>query len=118
MFMISVKLYRYVKRNVILEYTWMLGFIPNLYKTLDKYEKAVGNFPITLKYAPDCYKTQEMCNIAVNPNSSTLMHVLYTCPFMLNYVPDCDKFQKACGKYFFDRFKTSVDLKPENSVKT
>ena len=45
MFMISVKLYRYVKRNVILEYTWMLGFIPNLYKTYDKYEKAVGNFP-------------------------------------------------------------------------
>lgn len=110
MFLISVKLHRYVKGNVILEYTWMLGFIPNLYKTYDKYEKAVGNFPITLKYAPDCCETQEMCNIAVNTNSSTLMHVpycyktqkkcekVYTYLFMLDFVPDCYKTQKTCEK--------------------
>lgn len=65
---------------------------------------------LTLKYAPDCCKTQGMCNIAVNTNSSTLMHVpycyktqkkcekVYTCLFMLDFVPDCYKTQKTCEK--------------------
>ena len=37
-------------------------------------DKAVGNYPHTLEFAPDYYKTQKMCNNAVN----TLFTELFT----------------------------------------
>ena len=40
--------------------------------------KAVDNYAHALECAPDCYKTQELCNKAVN-----------TSPSAIQFVPEC-----------------------------
>ena len=47
--------------------------------------KATDNYPSTIKYVPDWYKTQEMCIRAVN-----------TCSFVFNSVPDQYETQEMC----------------------
>ena len=49
--------------------------------------KAVDNYPSTIKYVPDWYKTQEICIRAVDDNPSTI-----------KYVPDWIKIQEMCNK--------------------
>ena len=43
---------------------------------LIKCNKVVDNYPHALEFVPDCYKTQEMCNKAVNIYRSTTKFVL------------------------------------------
>ena len=40
-------------------------------------DKAVDNYPHTLEFAPECYKTQKMCGKAVDAY-----------PSIVKYVPD------------------------------
>ena len=49
--------------------------------------KAVDNYPSTVKYVPDQYRTQEMCTRAVS-----------TCSFVFNSVPDRYKTKQMCHK--------------------
>ena len=39
------------------------------------FDKGVGNDPHALEYVPECYKTQNICNIAVDTRPSTTEHV-------------------------------------------
>ena len=48
---------------------------------------AVKKLPHPLRYVPDPYKTQQICNKAVLKNGRTL-----------NSVPDCYKNQEMCNK--------------------
>ena len=40
------------------------------------YDKAVDNYRHALKFAPDCYKTQKLCDKAVHPSTT-------------QFVPEC-----------------------------
>ena len=64
----------------------MLQVIPNHYKT-QKNNRKSSYYPHALKYAPDCYMTQGMCEKAVD-----------TSPFMLYYTPNCYKTQEMGEK--------------------
>ena len=55
----------------------MLEFLSNQYKTEKICDKAVNYYPSTILFLPECYKTQEMCD-----------EVVYTCSFVFNSVPD------------------------------
>ena len=55
--------------------------------------KIVDNYPRLLKFARDCYMTQQMCDKVVNTQSSTT-----------EFVPECDKSQKMCVKAFNECF--------------
>ena len=44
--------------------------------------KAVDNYPRTLEFVLECYKTQNMCDKAVSTRSSTIQ-----------FVPECYKTQ-------------------------
>ena len=84
---------------------WALRFIPNLFKTQRMCEKAAEVCSYQLKYAPGHFKTQEMCDKAVRRHA-----------WQLEDVPDYSKTQEMCNKamhedpaVFFlvpDRFKT------------
>ena len=66
--------------------------------TVDNYAHAQG-------FVPDSYKTQKMCDKAVN-----------TCPFIFDSVSDCYKTQEMSNKviseepfklkYYYDKYKT------------
>ena len=47
------------------------------------YDKAIVENGGTLKFVPDCYKNQEMCNKAVD-----------NYPHALEYAPECYKIEK------------------------
>ena len=49
----------------VLEYQWLLGFVPDQYKTPEMCERAVEKNPWLLKFVPDHYTTREMCERAV-----------------------------------------------------
>ena len=44
----------------------MLEFVPECYKTQKMCDKAVDAYLFTIKFFPECHKTQEMCNKPVN----------------------------------------------------
>ena len=68
-------------------------------------DKTVSTYPSTIKFVPECFKTQEMCNKAVN-----------RCFFVFNSIPDQQKTQKICDRvvsedpflkmYVPDQYKT------------
>ena len=67
-------------------------------------DKAIDNYPYALKFFPDRYMTQKMCNKAVNTYHSTI-----------KFVPECYKNQEMCDKavercftfiYIPSRYKT------------
>ena len=76
--------------------------IPDRFKTQEMCDKAIDEYPYNLGYVPDCFKTQEMC---VKAN-----------PYNFDYIPDRLKTQEMCDKavdeypynlgYVPDRFKT------------
>ena len=41
----------------------MLEHVPDQYKTQEMCNEAVQSYPEVLKYVPDQYKTQEMCHV-------------------------------------------------------
>ena len=68
-------------------------------------------------FAPDCYKTQEICNKAVNTSPSTILLFLNAIRlFTLKYCQNRYKTQEMCGKaisedlfilkYYYDNYKT------------
>ena len=52
--------------KVILENGCMLRFIPDCYKNEKICDKDVDCYSYALKFVPDCYKTQAMCDKAVD----------------------------------------------------
>ena len=80
-----------------------LKFVPDCYKNQEICNKAVDNF--ALEFVPGFYMTQEMCNKIANTHYSTM-----------KFVPECYKTQemsyKAFNKCFLsffhipDRYKT------------
>ena len=69
---------------------YALEFVPDQCKTFIKLLWKYY-FPSAIKFAPKCYKTQEMCNKAVN-----------TCFFIFDSGPDHYKTQKMCDETIDD----------------
>ena len=59
-----------------------LKYVPDMFKTQDMCNDAVSKDPEMLEYVPDQFKTQEMCNEAVSKK-----------PYLLEYVLDKFKTQ-------------------------
>ena len=74
--------------KTILENGGTLKHVPYYYKNHEICNKAVENYPHTLHFVPECYKTKKkMCNKAVN-----------TYPSTIKLIPECFMTQKMCGK--------------------
>ena len=71
----------------------------------------VKKLPNLLRYVPDQYRTQQMCDKASLENGGTLQPVSYSyknqemCnkavenyPYALDFVPECYKAEKMCDK--------------------
>ena len=58
-------------------YVHALEYDPNSYKTQKMCNKAVNTYPSPIQFVSECYKNQEMCVKAVD-----------TCPFVYDSVPD------------------------------
>ena len=65
----------------------MLEVVPNHFKTQKMCDKAVDCIPWSLAHVPNYFKTQEMCNKAVYKN-----------PCCLKYLPDYLKAGVMCNK--------------------
>ena len=76
-----------------------------------KTKHAVKKLPFVIRYLPDRFKTQEMCDEAILENGVTLKSVLYCyknqkmCNKTVDnyahasgHVPDCYKIQQICNK--------------------
>ena len=59
--------------------------VPECYKTQKICDKAVDRHPSTIKFVPECYKNQQMCYKAVN-----------RCFFVFDSIPDQYKTQEIC----------------------
>ena len=79
----------------------VIRFVPDRYKTQQMCDKAILENSETLKFVPDCFKNQEMCNKAVD----NYLH-------MLEYVPECCKTQKMCDKTV-DTYPSAIKFVPE-----
>ena len=73
------------KTQATIENDKTLQFVRDQYKTQKMCDKAVDNYAHALEFAPDYYKTQKMCNKTVNTNTylSTII-----------FVPECYKTQE------------------------
>ena len=50
------------------------------------HHKAFDTYPSTIKFVPECYKTQEICHTAV-----------HRCFFVFGFIPDKYKIQDICN---------------------
>ena len=62
---------------------------------------AVKKLPYLLRYVPDQYKTEQMCDKAILENAGTLKYVL-----------DCYKIQEICNKAF-ENYPHALEFVPE-----
>ena len=77
------------KTQVNLENGGMLRFIPNCYKNQKMCDKAIVNYFHPLEFVPDCYKTRNMSDKAVD-----------TYPSAMQFASDGYKTQEMCNKPF------------------
>ena len=75
--------------KAILENGRTLNSVCHCYKSQEMCNKAVDNYLFALEFVPDCYMIQEMCDKIVNIHSSTI-----------EFVPQCYKTQEMCDKAF------------------
>ena len=80
---------------------YLLRYVPDKYKTQKMCDKPILEKGGTLKYIPDCYKNQNMCNKAVE-----------NYPPALEFVPECYKTQKMCDKTV-DIYPYTIKFVPE-----
>ena len=52
--------------NKVANYPHTLQFVPESYKTQKMWDKAVSTYPSTIKFVPECIMIQEMCDKSVN----------------------------------------------------
>ena len=52
--------------KIILEKGEMLRFFPDWYKNQKMCDKTVSNYIHAVEFVPDCYKTQKICGKAVD----------------------------------------------------
>ena len=64
-----------------------LEYVSDQYKTQQMCDKAVNIHPSVIQFVPACFKTQAMCDKAVD-----------TCHFVFDSIPDQFKTQKMCNK--------------------
>ena len=68
----------------------MLKFVPDCYKNQRMCNKAVDTYAHALQFVPNCYRTQKNCNKAVDAHASAMQ-----------LAPDWCKSQPMCGKVAF-----------------
>ena len=62
---------------------FLFYFVPDRYKTQEMCDKAVDNYAHALKFVPDQYRTKKMYDEAVDNYSS-----------LIQFVPECNKTNK------------------------
>ena len=87
-------------KHVLKKLPYLLRYVPDKYNTQQICDKAILENAGTLKYVPDCSKNQEMCNKAVENYPQTL-----------EYVSECYKTQKMCDKAV-DTFPSTIKFVP------
>ena len=90
-FLIDIRLIKCVKNLLML--TFSITVCARLLQDSRNVKKAVDGYSFTLKYVPDWYKTQEMCE-----------NVVDGCSFALKFVPDCCKTKEIGEKAVFKEF--------------
>ena len=74
----SMDIYKSLNKNIgtVMENPEMLNCFPDYLKTNKKLCKhAIKKLPYLLRYVPDRYKTQQMCDKAIPENGGTLKSV-------------------------------------------
>ena len=46
-------------------YAHAFEFVPDCFKTPEIRDKAVNTYPSTIKFVPECYKTRKMCDAVI-----------------------------------------------------
>ena len=90
----------------------MLKFVPDHLKIKEICEHAVKKLLFIIRYVPDWYTTQKMCDKAILENGGTLESV----PHASEFVSDCyktKKSNKAVNTYLlkYDLFLYTIRLK-------
>ena len=67
--------------------SFVIRYVPDQYKTQQVCDKALPKNGGKLESVPDCYQNQEICDEAVD-----------NYPHTLKVVPDCYKIQEICDK--------------------
>ena len=55
-----------MRDKVVDNYSWILEFVPDWYRTQKMCDKDVNTHPSTIEYVPDQFKAQEMCDKAID----------------------------------------------------
>ena len=74
-------------KHAVKRLPYLLRYVPDKYKTEQMCDEAILENGGTLKYVPDCYKNQEMCN-----------KVVENYPYTLEYFPECYKTKEMCRR--------------------
>ena len=77
--------------KTVSNYPSAMQFVPEFYKTQEMCDKAVNTCFLVFYSGPDRYKTQEMCDRVVSKDA-----------FMLIYCTDRYKTQKMCDEVVYD----------------
>ena len=80
-------------KHAVEKLPYLLRYVPDQYKTQQMCDKVNLENGETLKSVPYCYKNQEMCNKAVE-----------NYPHELEFVPECYKTQKMCDSCQYSSF--------------
>ena len=70
-------------KNAVKNLPYLIRYVPDQYKTQQMCDKAILENAEKLKSVPDYYKNQELCSKAVD-----------NYPYALEFVPECYKTQK------------------------
>ena len=62
-------------RKICRKLSFVISYVPDQYKTQKMCDKAVENYAHALKLALDCYKAQKMRNNALSTYPSTIIFV-------------------------------------------
>ena len=101
----------------------MLKFVPDCYKTKKMWKHAVKKLPFLIRYVPDQYKYQQMCDILESvgtlksvpdhyKNHEMCNEAVDDYPHALEFVPVCYKTHKICDKAV-DTHPSSIQFVPE-----
>ena len=80
-------------KHAVEKLPYLLRYVPDQYKTQQMCDKVNLENGGTLKSIPYCYKNQEMCNKAVE-----------NYPHALEFVPECYNTQKMCDSCQYSSF--------------
>ena len=97
----------------------MLKLVSDHFKTKKMYKHAVKKLQFVVRYVPEWYNTQEMCDKHILGNDRTKIKnqkmcykAVGNCVYALEFVSDCYKNQKMCNKVV-NIYPSAIQFIPE-----